>query len=76
MSNTSASFPTVIYVCPYCEHKYKLGFDGTVDGCDECLGIVRNALDHSIITSPVPASPCACFEFIGDNPNCPEHGKQ
>lgn len=38
-----------IYVCPHCEHKYILGKNGTVDGCDECLSIVRNPLDNTII---------------------------
>ncbi len=38
-----------ICVCPYCEQKYKLGFDGTVEGCDVCLNIIRNPQDHSII---------------------------
>lgn len=30
------------YICPHCEHKYILGVTGTVEGCDECLSIVRN----------------------------------
>lgn len=40
--------PTIC-ICPYCEHKYKLGFDGTTEGCDVCLNIVRNPIDHSIL---------------------------
>ena len=43
----------IITICLYCEGKYKLGFDGTVDGCDACLGIVRNPVDGSIIDTPI-----------------------
>lgn len=35
--------------CPHCKQTYELGITGTVDGCDECLGIVRNPIDHTII---------------------------
>lgn len=36
-------------VCPHCEHKYTLGVNGTVDGCDECMHVIRNAVDNTII---------------------------
>jgi hypothetical protein len=29
--------------CPYCSTTYIIGRDGVVDGCDRCVGIVRNA---------------------------------
>lgn len=35
--------------CPHCRKAYTLGVDGTVDGCDECTGTVRNPLDHTIV---------------------------
>jgi hypothetical protein len=38
-----------VAVCQYCEHQYTLGITGTVEGCDQCLGIERNPRDHSII---------------------------
>lgn len=38
----------VIVVCPHCEKKYTLGKDGTVEGCDVCLKIIRN-LDGTVI---------------------------
>jgi hypothetical protein len=28
--------------CPMCQKKYKMGYSGTVDGCDRCLGNVRD----------------------------------
>ena len=34
---------TTIYVCPHCERKYELGKTGTVEGCDECLKIIRDS---------------------------------
>lgn len=27
--------------CPHCLKEYTMGINGTVDGCDECEGIVR-----------------------------------
>ena len=36
-------------ICPFCENPYQLGVTGTVEGCDECLGVIRNPLDHTII---------------------------
>lgn len=38
-----------VLVCPYCENKYTLGKNGTVDGCDECMKVIRNAVDNTII---------------------------
>lgn len=35
--------------CPYCEKKYTLGVDGIGQGCDECLGVIRNPMDGTII---------------------------
>ncbi len=29
--------------CPKCERGYRMGHTGTVDGCDKCLGNVRDA---------------------------------
>lgn len=36
-------------ICPHCEEKYTLGQNGTIDGCDECLRVIRNAIDNTII---------------------------
>lgn len=33
----------VIKTCPKCGFEYTLGIDGVVDGCDNCLGIQRDA---------------------------------
>lgn len=38
-----------IRTCPHCMEEYTLGIDGTVNGCDECEGIVRNPVDNTII---------------------------
>lgn len=38
-----------VAVCQICESNYIIGFTGTVEGCDKCLGIERNPRDHSII---------------------------
>lgn len=65
---------SVTYICPHCQMRYTLGVNGTVDGCDECKSIIRNALDGSIVTEPLPR--CWCFELVGDNPDCPQHGGQ
>ena len=35
--------------CPDCKRIYILGVEGTIDGCDECKGVTRNPLDHTII---------------------------
>lgn len=37
------------YICPMCEKEYTLGVNGTVDGCDRCLHVVRNAIDNTVI---------------------------
>ncbi len=28
--------------CPHCLRTYLMGYNGTINGCDECEGIVRN----------------------------------
>lgn len=40
---------SLVVVCPHCEHKYTLGVDGTVDGCDACMNVIRNAVSNTII---------------------------
>lgn len=40
---------TTVYICPHCECPYALGVNGTIDGCDDCLKIVRNNLDGTVI---------------------------
>jgi len=30
-------------ICPKCKRGYRMGYTGTVDGCDRCLGVVRDA---------------------------------
>jgi hypothetical protein len=42
----------VVFICPHCGQRYTLGKNGTVEGCDECEGIIRNHLDNSIIFDP------------------------
>ncbi len=32
-----------------CGDEYELGKTGTIFGCDRCLGITRNPIDHTII---------------------------
>lgn len=39
----------LVGVCQICENQYIIGFTGTVEGCDKCLHIDRNPLDHTII---------------------------
>lgn len=34
-------------VCPTCKNGYVMGRNGTVDGCDKCLGIVRDSNSHA-----------------------------
>jgi hypothetical protein len=29
--------------CPLCGQEFDMGYSGTVNGCDTCLGIVRDA---------------------------------
>ena len=40
----------VIATCPHCGHEYFVGVNGTVDGCDDCLGIERTS--HGTIIQP------------------------
>lgn len=35
--------------CPHCQKKYTLGVDGIVHGCDVCLAVIRNPIDHTVI---------------------------
>lgn len=44
---------SVQMICPTCKRKYILGIDGTVNGCDECWGIVRNPIDHTIVNDEI-----------------------
>ena len=32
----------MLHTCPHCKKTYRIGWTGTVDGCDQCLGIVRD----------------------------------
>jgi hypothetical protein len=38
-----------VHVCPHCEKRYTLGVDGTIEGCDPCMNVIRNKLDGTII---------------------------
>lgn len=29
-------------ICPSCKRYYRLGYNGTVDGCDKCMGVSRD----------------------------------
>lgn len=61
--------------CPYCRRVYILGLDGTVDGCDQCEGVVRNPLDHTIIKEVFSFEvECTCDGANGSNLRCPKHG--
>lgn len=44
---------SVIYVCPCCDKRYTLGVDGTIEGCDKCMTVIRNALDGTVIEEDV-----------------------
>lgn len=55
--------------CPICQKEFTLGVNGTTDGCDGCTGTVRAT--NGFVIEPE----CACYEFVGDNPNCKAHGK-
>jgi len=33
--------------CPNCHQGYVMGWNGTSDGCDKCLGIVRDSNGHT-----------------------------
>lgn len=56
-------------ICPICGEVYVLGVNGTVGGCDDCTKTQR-AVNGFVIK---PA--CYCYEIVGDNPKCLEHGK-
>jgi hypothetical protein len=28
--------------CPHCNKKFRMGYNGTVDGCDACTGVERD----------------------------------
>jgi hypothetical protein len=30
-------------ICKLCKQEYILGFTGMIDGCDKCLGIIRDS---------------------------------
>jgi hypothetical protein len=30
-------------ICPLCNQGYRMGYNGIVEGCDKCLGNVRDA---------------------------------
>lgn len=32
--------------CPLCGRDFRIGFDGTEDGCDSCQGIERDSIGH------------------------------
>jgi len=36
-------------ICPFCLHRYIIGVNGIVDGCDVCTGTVRNPIDNTIV---------------------------
>jgi hypothetical protein len=74
-------------ICPSCLEEYQLGINGTVNGCDRCEGIVRNAdgtIDMSVYTETFIiestgeeiSNKCICLEYIGDNGPCPKHGER
>lgn len=41
MLNTNK--PIITKTCPHCLQEYYLGINGTVNGCDRCEGIIRDA---------------------------------
>lgn len=55
--------------CPHCGEEFTLGVNGTKDGCDDCTGTERAVNGYALQTE------CWCFEIIGDNDDCPKHGK-
>ena len=56
--------------CQHCQEEFTLGVNCTKDGCDECTGTERAVNGFAI-----DPEQCRCFEKMGDNPNCPRHGK-
>lgn len=65
---------SVVYVCRYCNIAYTLGVNGTVNGCDECTGTIRNLPGGYVINAK---EQCVCCDpiYLGDNENCPVHGR-
>lgn len=59
--------------CSKCGHDCTLGVDAveTPDGvqCDNCTGIER--AHNGMIIPQI----CKCYTHIGDNINCPVHGR-
>lgn len=50
LSAKSKGTVTVV-MCSHCQMPYALGVNGTVEGCDECMSVIRNALDGTIIST-------------------------
>lgn len=40
--------------CPHCHETYIIGRTGVVEGCDECLGIVRDRAGMIVEQRPYP----------------------
>lgn len=40
---------SVLEICPICGQEFEMGYTGTVDRCDTCLGIVR---DEGVVYHP------------------------
>lgn len=36
--------------CKYCGKRYRMGYDGTVDGCDECLHFIQNPAGFALVS--------------------------
>ena len=76
MSGPSSLFSVVargadrapVQECPKCHKEFTLGVNGTVDGCDECNGVTRDLAGFAW-------DGCLCFDIVGDNYQCPHHGK-
>jgi deoxycytidylate deaminase len=34
-------------ICPHCKKEFDLGYNGTVDGCDDCLNVKRDSHEHA-----------------------------
>jgi len=62
--------------CSKCGRPFVMGKNGietpSGDQCDSCAGVAR-AIDGTVIETTVEH--CCCFEIMGDNPECPIHGK-
>jgi len=46
--------------CPLCNNPYRLGYTGTVRGCDSCLGVTRDAEGYAW----EPAETCHIYEDV------------